>query len=83
MRRAGRKAGACAPAGTGALGEFSMSADVVETEDPSKVAEQSVRVVWLVDSTLFDHCRCACCGGLRHVDQQFIAPRAESAHPGS
>jgi hypothetical protein len=60
-----------------------MSAGIIDADEPSKLAEQSLRVVWLVDSTVFGYCRCACCGGLRHAEPKLAAPRAEPVRPGS
>lgn len=60
-----------------------MSVIAVEGEEPSKLTEQSLRVLWVVDSTVFEHCRCACCGGLRRAHPELIAPQAEPDRPGS
>ena len=55
-----------------------MSVEIVEAPEPSKLAEQSVRVLWMIDASLFESCRCSCCGGLRHAaPPSLTAPRAE------
>ncbi len=60
-----------------------MNVTVIEADEPTKLAEQSLRVVWMVDSTIFEHCRCACCGGLRRAHPELNAPRAEPDRAGS
>ena len=60
-----------------------MSIIVIEADEPSKLAEQSMRALWVLDSPVFESCRCACCGGLRRVERELIAPQAEPDRPGS
>jgi hypothetical protein len=67
--------------GARALGEFPMSEAVVAAQEPSKIAEQSLRALWIFDSTVFESCRCACCGGLRHAAPGLIAPREARDRP--
>jgi hypothetical protein len=69
--------------GARALGEFPMSDAVIAAEEPSKLAEQSLRALWIFDSTVFESCRCACCGGLRHATQELTAPPAVLDRPES
>jgi hypothetical protein len=59
-----------------------MSDGAVEAAEPSKIAEQSLRALWIFDSTVFESCRCACCGGLRHAAPELIAPREAPDQPG-
>jgi hypothetical protein len=59
-----------------------MNDAVVAAEEPSKIVEQSLRALWIFDSTVFESCRCACCGGLRHAAPQLTAPREAPDQPG-
>ena len=58
-----------------------MSDAVIAAEEPSKIAEQSLRALWIFDSTVFESCRCTCCGGLRHAAPDLTARPAELDRP--
>jgi hypothetical protein len=58
-----------------------MSSAMVESENPSEVAEQALRALWMFDVTAFESCRCACCGGLRHSANLLAARAGISADP--
>jgi hypothetical protein len=60
-----------------------MNVEVVDAEERSKLAEQSLRALWLVDASLFEYCRCRCCGGLRFAPPSLTAPREERDPPES
>ncbi len=51
---------------------------MADSEKPSEVAEKALRALWMFDVTVFESCRCACCGGLRQVDRQETSGRIQS-----